>query len=703
MTKDAMANPPSIPTTLNTIRWRQILPTFFVLSLPLITCLAILLFLHTEEVVRLNTLLIAPEQIQENTLSSLDQRARQGQPADKTAQTRRSHLVLFLGLLTVALPLFWWLALLLTTTREHKKHLLAEKQQVAHLSVLLQTIIDLHRLIGQEKEKDRLIQACCEILVASRGYASAWIILLAQDEKIEFSAESGLCHSMDALRQQMSLGSLPPCVVECRRKQPEIVAIEAPMSFCQHCPMANNYPSSGLMCVALEHNSRVFGFLNVSLALELIGDQEEQRRFSEIAGDISYALFNLDQRQKKLEMETALRQGEARLRSITDFAKDAILMMDSQGAISFWNPAAEKIFGYRADEVLGKDLHALLVPERYHQAHRAAFPEFIRSGFGNAMGKTLELAALRKDGQEIPVTLSLSAVFQDGSWQAVGILRDISVRKRMEEQMLQSEKMTTIAGLAAGVAHEINTPLSAILQSIQVIRQDLSPELARNQEIAGLCGLDLARVQEYFAKREIDYFLDGIRDSAIKSGKIIANLLQFSRPQQMVFGMADLAQLLDKSVELSQTDYSLRKQYAHLHVEFVREYAPDLPLVSCVTPEIEQVVINLLKNAVQAIGERAEPRPASRIILRTRQQGTMLQAEIEDNGIGMDEQTRRHIFDPFFTTKDVGAGTGLGLSVSYIIITTKHGGRLTVHSTPGQGTTVTIDLPLQPTPPDEAP
>jgi len=697
-----MANPPSIPTTLNTIHWRQILSTFLLLLLPMITFCAIFLSFHAAEDVRHNTLLIAPEQIQGNALSPAEHQARQGQLADTNARTRRIHLILFLAILTVVAPFFWWLALLLKTSREQKKRLFTETQQVAHFTVLLQTIIDLHRLIGEEKDKHRLIQGCCDLLVTSRGYASAWILLLGQDGRVEFSAESGLRRNMDELREQVNRGNLPPCVVECRKQQ-EIVAIGTPLTFCQPCPMANNYPCSGLMCVALEHNSRIFGFLNVSLGQDLIEDQEEQRRFGEIAGDIGYALFTLDQQQEKIEMETALRQSEARLRSITDFAKDAILMMDSQGAISFWNPAAEKIFGYRADEALGKDLHALLVPERYHQAHRAAFPEFIRSGFGNAMGKTLELAALRKDGREIPVTLSLSAVFQDGSWQALGILRDISVRKRMEEQMLQSEKMTTIAGLAAGVAHEINTPLSAILQSIQVIRQDLSPELARNQEIAGLCGLDLARVQEYFAKREIDYFLDGIRDSAIKSGKIIANLLQFSRPQQMVFGMADLAQLLDKSVELSQTDYSLRKQYAHLHVEFVREYAPDLPLVSCVTPEIEQVVINLLKNAVQAIGERAEPHPASRIILRTRQQGTMLQAEIEDNGIGMDEQTRRHIFDPFFTTKDVGAGTGLGLSVSYIIITTKHGGRLTVHSTPGQGTTVTIDLPLQPTPPDEAP
>jgi len=188
--------------------------------------------------------------------------------------------------------------------------------------------------------------------------------------------------------------------------------------------------------------------------------------------------------------------------------------------------------------------------------------------------------------------------------------------------------------------------------------------------------------------------MDGIRESAIKSGKIITNLLQFSRPQKMEFAPADLAVLLDKSVELAKNDYNLKKKYDILNIEFIREYTPNLPPVSCMAMDIEQVFINLLKNAVQAMGDRPDPRPKPRIILRARQQGEMVRVEIEDNGIGMDEETRRHIFDPFFTTKDIGVGTGLGLSVSWTIIVTKHGGQLTVHSEPGQGTTFIIDLPL---------
>jgi len=135
--------------------------------------------------------------------------------------------------------------------------------------------------------------------------------------------------------------------------------------------------------------------------------------------------------------EAALKESEARLRAITDSAHDAILMLDPRGAITYWNPAAESILGYRAEEAIGKNLHKLLVPERYLEAHRAAFPEFVRTGRGNAVGKTLELAARRKDGCEIAVDLSLSAVRLNGEWCAVGILRDITGRKGAETALAE--------------------------------------------------------------------------------------------------------------------------------------------------------------------------------------------------------------------------------------------------------------------------
>ncbi|MBU3983146.1 MAG: PAS domain S-box protein [Proteobacteria bacterium] len=489
------------------------------------------------------------------------------------APTRRSHLLLFLIILSGTLPLLLWITLLLEKRQRDKTQLQAQEERLTHLNILLQAIIKLHRLIEQTKEQQELIQACCEILVTCRGYATAWIILLDKNGKIEFNAHSGQLLNFDQLKEQINLGKLPPCVLKCNAQQ-GLVVIDTPAVFCAECPTAESYPRTGVMCASLEHGSSVFGYLNVLLPIDFIKDPEERDRFSEIARDIGFALFNLEQQKKKRQAERSLRQSDERLRSITDSAHDAILMMDSQGAISYWNPAAETILGYRAEEALGKNLHTLLAPLRYHAAHQKALPEFLHGGHGNVIGKTVELSARHKDGREIPVTLSLSAVLQDGSWHAVGVLRDMTANKLMEEQMLRTEKMTIIAGLAAGVSHEINTPLSAILQSIQVIRQSLSPDLARNQEIADHCDLDLTKVQDYFEKREINFFMDGIRDSAIKSGKIISNLLQFSRPQKMETAPADLVLLLDKSVELAKNDYNLRKQYDILNVEIIREYTP---------------------------------------------------------------------------------------------------------------------------------
>ncbi|MBN2295054.1 MAG: PAS domain S-box protein, partial [Pirellulales bacterium] len=149
--------------------------------------------------------------------------------------------------------------------------------------------------------------------------------------------------------------------------------------------------------------------------------------------------------RQQAEAEHQLRDGEAKMRAITNSAQDAILMMDANGAITFWNPAAESILGYQSNDVIGHNLHQLLAPERFIEAHRAAFPDFVRTGRGQAVGKTVELAARRKDGQEIAVSLSLSAVQIDDKWHAVGILRDISDQKRSAEVLHHSMQQMELA------------------------------------------------------------------------------------------------------------------------------------------------------------------------------------------------------------------------------------------------------------------
>ncbi len=275
-----------------------------------------------------------------------------------------------------------------------------------------------------------------------------------------------------------------------------------------------------------------------------------------------------------------------------------------------------------------------------------------------------------------------------------GIVFDITERRKMEDQLLISEKMTTIAGLAAGVAHEINTPLSGILQAAQLIEMGLDPGEEQNRVLAADCGVDLAKMQDYLEKKELGFFLTGIRESAVTAAHIVADLLQFSRPQERVASVVNLAQLIDRSIELAKTDYSLKKDYNIQNVTFVRHYSSEPLQVNCLDIEIEQVLINLIQNACQAMTgtpDLTDPQ----IILCTKQNHDMAVIEVEDNGPGIAEEIRIQIFDPFFTTKDVGQGTGLGLSVSYSIICDKHGGTIRVESTPGKGTRFIIELPME--------
>jgi PAS domain S-box-containing protein len=140
---------------------------------------------------------------------------------------------------------------------------------------------------------------------------------------------------------------------------------------------------------------------------------------------------------KQLQVEAKLRQSEGRLRAITDSAQDAILMMDPEGRVSYWNPAAVRILGYTSAEAFGQNLHELIAPDHFHAAHHAAYPGFRQTGQGAAIGKTLDLEARRKDGQKIFVQLSLSGVQMDDGWNAVGIIRDITERRRMEDKLRQ--------------------------------------------------------------------------------------------------------------------------------------------------------------------------------------------------------------------------------------------------------------------------
>ncbi|MDM8518212.1 ATP-binding protein [Desulfobacterales bacterium HSG16] len=170
-------------------------------------------------------------------------------------------------------------------------------------------------------------------------------------------------------------------------------------------------------------------------------------------------------------------------------------------------------------------------------------------------------------------------------------------------------------------------------------------------------------------------------------------MLSFSRKSDSRFITHDMAELLEKAIDLAASDYNLKKKYDFRKIEIVREYDPDLPETPCEESKLQQVFFNILKNGAQAMTKNSE-NISPKFILRTCLDRDMARIEIEDNGPGMDKATCKRVFDPFFTTKKVGFGTGLGLSVSYFIITENHGGNLFVSSTQGKGAKFSIILPI---------
>ena len=208
--------------------------------------------------------------------------------------------------------------------------------------------------------------------------------------------------------------------------------------------------------------------------------------------------------------------------------------------------------------------------------------------------------------------------------------------------------------------------------------------------------------------RGIPRMLMRIRESGARAAEIVTNMLSFARKSEAAFSSRDLSQLLDQSLDLAGSDYDLKKKYDFRQIDIVREYEPGLPLVACEAAKIQQVLLNVLRNgaeAMQAHVDQTGRKPC--FTLRVRRDapvegstemppgGEALRLDIVDNGPGIPEHIRRRVFEPFFTTKPVGVGTGLGLSVSYFIITENHGGKMSVSSTPGEGSTFTIILPLE--------
>ncbi|WP_243366905.1 PAS domain-containing sensor histidine kinase [Fundidesulfovibrio soli] len=389
----------------------------------------------------------------------------------------------------------------------------------------------------------------------------------------------------------------------------------------------------------------------------------------------------------RLRAQAELRHARDLLRTIVDAMPSTLLVVNGEGAVTMVNAHGAQLLGQHTTDIQGRQLGEVLpwLPD-----------------LGPALGQTL------KDGQprvlrKMPGKRGKEPAWYDATLfrlgdgaeaEAAARLDDVTSRVRLEEMLMQTEKMLSVGALAAGMAHEINNPLAGILQGVQSVTRRLSQELEPNRRSAERAGIDLAALKNYMEDRGVTELLESIQSSGVRASRIVSNILEFSRRSDASKAHVQLSCIVDKALELAVSEFDLQKKYDFRHIEIIRQDAQDLVSVWCVPTQIEQVVLNLLKNAAQSLAAAGTQNPT--ITVSTHSAEGMACIDVTDNGPGMDEATRERVFEPFFTTKAPGEGTGLGLSVVYYIVVEQHGGRVAVRSDSGVGTTVSVRLPFEP-------
>jgi len=381
---------------------------------------------------------------------------------------------------------------------------------------------------------------------------------------------------------------------------------------------------------------------------------------------VGYQGLNIDISERIL-MERRLREEHGFLTNLLESSVSCIVAADPKGKVIFFNKAAEKLTGYKGEEVI----------ETFHITHLYPLEvardimRKLRSDDYGGRGKleNQEIKLLVKNGEEIPVELSASIVYEGGREIAsLGIFTDLRERIKIEDELhnkemrlLQAEKMASLGSLAAGVAHEINNPLGGILIYANLLREEFE------------AGND-PRVDD----------LKRIVDEAIRCREIVKSLLEFGRQTESQFELVDINQAINDGL------FFLENQALFHNIKIVKYLASPLPPIQGNPNQLKQVLMNMMVNAAEAMSEGGG---SLTITTGINSDPSSIFITFQDTGIGIEPAIQSKIFDPFFTTKEVGKGTGLGLSTSYGIIQSHHG-NFQVKSEAGEGATFTISLPV---------
>ena len=415
--------------------------------------------------------------------------------------------------------------------------------------------------------------------------------------------------------------------------------------------------------------------------------------------------------QKSLELyqlNQDLIERENTSRSILEATADGIIILDESGRIEMFNRAAQMIFFYSEAVAIGRNIEELLDLAD----SELTFSDYVEASILEPTCALLEMIGIRSDGSSFPIELTISKADLSERAMIIVSVRDITKRREaeaewssMEIQLHQALKLEAIGQLAAGIAHEINTPIQFVgdntrffrdsfidLERLATVRDRLMAAARQGSvpvELIAECEEIAEEIDFSYLREEIPQAVEQTLEGIERVAGIVRAMNEFSHPGVEEKTSIDINAAIQSTVTVSRNEW---KYVAELEVDL----DPDLPLVPCFPGDFNQVILNIVVNAAHAIRDASELEGADKGLIRiaTRRKGDWVQISISDTGTGMPEEVRSRIFDPFFTTKKVGQGTGQGLAIVYSVVVDKHSGSIEVESQMGKGTTFVIRLPM---------
>lgn len=411
--------------------------------------------------------------------------------------------------------------------------------------------------------------------------------------------------------------------------------------------------------------------------------------------DLNQALsIEANNHQKTSEL---LRDSRSYINSIINSLPSMLIGVTEKGIITHWNTKAESYYGLTQEQALGQSIEQIFTDLPISL-------DTVSDCTNNRVAKHIERVQLESrcgnnnrygnnNNSRIYMDIAVLPLHSDTPAGAVIVIEDITLRVNVENMMIQNDKMLSLGELAAGTAHEINNPLGGVIQGVQNIKRRLSPGLEKNISTAEALNVSLTEINRYLNERSIDRFLDNIEEAGKRASHIVTNMLSFSRSHSTKFQLTAIDELIDNTLTLLRNTSDKDSGIRFDDIIIDKQYASSLPAIECAAGEIQQVLINVIKNAFQCLASDTNAHP--QITLKLDCDHYYLNCQIEDNGKGISEMAMKHLFEPFYTTKDIGKGTGLGLSIAYFIVTEHHKGIITAENRPEGGARFIIRLPIQ--------